>query len=596
MSPNRPTPDRNRPSGPGALAALLFFALLSVVMTWPLVLHLDDHVPLGNNDLWQNYWNFWWWQEAIFGRGISPLSTDLIYQPGEVSLALHTHSFANTISMLPVSRWWSVAAALNVATLLGFVLSGWGMYFLARELSGCRGSAILAGIPVAFSAQHFEQALEHINLASYQAMPFFLFFLVRLLRYGGCGNAAGAGLFFALNALYSWHNGLLIVPGAALLVAHGLWTRRCERRRILLGTMGAGFVAALVTLPFAWPMLTEMVGGSEYIKSGVPKGVDLVFLVIPPGGHPFWGGAVAGAYESLRSYQSVGFVCYLGIVTLVLAALALRPLRGNPLGLPSPWPWAAMAGGYLLLALGHPLLFAGQAYDVPTPFQAFRSLPIFGALRVANRFVVPATLALGVLAACGAARWLRSSPRPVLWTLVLTVLLIVDSLWLPFPLRQIPAPNWVSQLDRLPAGTILNVPGGHRPRASEDMLFQTQHGRKMVGGYTSVIPEFMERRVSEYPFLHYIFEGIPKVDPDVPMELRRVLTDLDVTLVVVHAKRTHERLRRLRAEHAGTAEARKYNVHRGMPAARLDEIRAALREQWGEPAYRDEDVAVWARP
>jgi hypothetical protein len=81
--------DGDRPRFPGAGASLALYALLTIALTWPLVAHLSDRVPAGDNDLWQNYWNFWWWKTALVDRGTLPYSTDLIYQPGDVPRVPH---------------------------------------------------------------------------------------------------------------------------------------------------------------------------------------------------------------------------------------------------------------------------------------------------------------------------------------------------------------------------------------------------------------------------------------------------------------------------------------------------------------------------
>src|SRR5881397_3348409 len=55
----------------GAAAALVLYATLTVLFTWPLVLHpasrlLDD----GNLDGFQFVWNLWWVREALVRSGM----------------------------------------------------------------------------------------------------------------------------------------------------------------------------------------------------------------------------------------------------------------------------------------------------------------------------------------------------------------------------------------------------------------------------------------------------------------------------------------------------------------------------------------------
>ena len=39
---------------PPSLVILALYALISVVLTWPLAAHFTNHIPAGNNDLFQN--------------------------------------------------------------------------------------------------------------------------------------------------------------------------------------------------------------------------------------------------------------------------------------------------------------------------------------------------------------------------------------------------------------------------------------------------------------------------------------------------------------------------------------------------------------
>ena len=129
--------DGSASSGPGTLAAIAGFVVLSVFMTWPLALYLGDRLPGGNNDLFQNYWNLWWWKTTIVERGGLPYSTDLLFADGNTtSLAFHTHSEANVLWTFPALLLGGETLALNLATLGGFVLAGVGAYLLARELCG----------------------------------------------------------------------------------------------------------------------------------------------------------------------------------------------------------------------------------------------------------------------------------------------------------------------------------------------------------------------------------------------------------------------------------------------------------------------------
>ncbi len=594
-----------RRSFPGPRAALGLYALLAIALTWPLAWHLTDRLPAGDNDLWQSYWNFWWWRTALFERGQLPYSTDLLYQPGPVSLAFHTHSEANVIPTLPIQLALGVPAAFNTALLLSYVLCGWGGYFLAREIVGENRSALVAGLVLMFHPQRVEQSLEHLNLVSFQAMPFFLVFFLRLLRTGGWKNGLAAGLLYALNALYSWHNGLLVLPFALVLFAQALW--RGERNggrprpRISLDAALAGCIALACMLPFAWPMIREILAGETYFqKPPINRAIDPLFLLVPSESHPLWGRLFSGLYERLRGYAAAGFTCYAGSI-----ALGLWLAGGWWSRMRSPWKlWTFFFCLAIVLAMGDSLASSGHDSGIWLPFAGLRSVPILSTIRIPNRFIVPAMLSLSVLAAIGARELARRAdarrPGAGRWANVgLLVLIALDFLAVPFPLRELPRPAWLEAVIEAPDGLLLDVPGGHRARGAEDMYFQTIHHRPMVGGYTSCIPPGIEHRVASLPYLQLVFEGRPKMSAgqnvDVGSGLKQALEALPVRVVVVHLDRKRESLEEKARLAAGTPRARLFNPERGTSAAVIDESRTALRGLWGDPIFADAEAEVFVR-
>ncbi|MGQ9591523.1 MAG: hypothetical protein ACUVYA_14665 [Planctomycetota bacterium] len=613
-----PPPTASPPAGsprgsrfPRPAAALGLYALLAVALTWPLPARLPDGLPAGDNDLWQNVWNFWWWKAALFERGQSPYRTDLLYQPGEVSLAFHTHSEANILTTLPVNLAAGASSALVLATILGFLLAAWGGYFLAREVAASPPAAFLGGIVLGFFPQHFEQSLEHLNLASYQGMPFFLFALIRLARRGGWRLSALAGATFALDCLYSWHNGLLVLPTAvAVFVREVARTRRPAGRAAAEGALAAG-VAALILAPFLWPMAREILAGeTDFVKPRVEKGIDPLFLFVPSAEHPFWGASFRGLYDRLRTYPAAGFTAYLGFGALALAVFAAVPSwkrrrADDREGISrATWIfWAALFAGNLALAAGDPLVLAGTRTGIRTPFALLGKIPVLETLRVANRFLVPAVLALSVLAAAGAREVLEGRPpraKRVLFA-ALAALLALDYLWVPYPVRDVPRPAWTRAIERCPPGLLLDVPGSHKARAAEDMYAQTLHRRPTVGGYTSCLPPSVEERVRTLRFLELAFEPRPREEileraeaaELLEADIREAIEKLGVAVIVLHLDRERERLEHLRAEHDPRGEARLHNPEKGLPARTLQAIRKALERVCGAPLYEDAQVAVY---
>src|SRR5688500_2831508 len=61
---------------------VLLYVVFALVVTWPLVLHLDDAV-IGDmqSDVWKHLWGFWWVKQCLFEKGVLPLYTHLLNYP-----------------------------------------------------------------------------------------------------------------------------------------------------------------------------------------------------------------------------------------------------------------------------------------------------------------------------------------------------------------------------------------------------------------------------------------------------------------------------------------------------------------------------------
>jgi hypothetical protein len=460
--------------GRSAFAALACL-LLTLLLTWPLAARLGSSLPAGAGDLWQNLWNFWWWGVAL-REGTSPWWTPYLFHPEGAGLAFHTHS---PLNMLVFARWFEPQTAYGLCVLVSTWLSAFGTYLLARELSGSARAGLVAGLVFAFFPHRMEQTLEHLNLFSTQFLPLALWAFVVLSRRGGRRFVLALGACFAANALCDWQ---LAIKGALLLVALALaaWLRQARPRAQLARDWAlAGALAALLVLPAAWPLLRGMASGAPYQKVAVEKGADLAFLLRPHFHHPLWGGLTRDAYLERRAYPSAGFVSYLGVVPLALAGLALARRR------PGSALWSGVFLGSLLLALGAHPRFEGRLLEgVTLPFAWLGEVPLLSALRVANRFLVPAGLALAVLAALGLAASSRRSDASFAFVLALVAL---DYLWLPYPLREErPSAVYALLRDGGPGGAVLDIPFTMGPGAAEDMRVQVVHGRPIAGGYVSV--------------------------------------------------------------------------------------------------------------
>ena len=594
------------------LLVFSFYFLTAVAMTWPLLTRLTSHIPAGGFDLWQNYWNLWWWKEAL-SQGRSPYSTDLLLVPGETPLGLHTHSPANMLWTLPINALFGVSAALNLAIFASFVLAAYGAFLLAKEYTSSTSAALLTGIAFAFFPQHTEQALEHLNLATYQAMPFFLWALVRTVRQGGRWWLA-TGALFAVNALFAWHHALLVVPMALAVVVFESWRGSRGLPRVVLDLVRAAAIALVLLAPFLWPIVRDLQADVAVLQKGFPdRAINPILLLLPHYGHPIWGSTLGSLHTGLRSYRAVGGLGYLGLVTLVLSICAILKRRPNrperdPAGPSIPRGsagfWAMLFVFFTFLSLGS-ILDTGSdsgTNGLPMPFFWLRHFPLLGLIRVPNRFLIPAMLALATLAATGVDRLLErvrpSLHRPLIAALL--VLMLVDYAWLPFPMRELTPPQWIAELEKLPADlTVMDIPSGYRSWGAIDMYLQTLHGRPTSTGYLSTTPRKVHDRFRTYPALQDVFLPFERRETAVPApNLVDTIRDLGIGVVLVHLDRTSESVREqgrlARKHHPDDLVVRRlYPASKAIPAADLADIRDQIWVAFGTPIHATEEIEIY---
>ncbi|MBN1421853.1 MAG: hypothetical protein JXP34_23970 [Planctomycetes bacterium] len=607
---------------------ILVLAVLTIAMTWPLPARLATHVPLGAFDLWQNYWDFWWWEEALVERGVSPYTCSVLYFPDGMRMAIHTHSEANQILFLPVTMLAGPGAAYGAAILFSYLLAGIGAYALARYLTASGPAAFLAALIFAFFPHHTEQTLEHLNLSSIGFLPLFLLFLLRIFREGRARDGILAGTFFALNYLSCQHYAIMacllagpIAVAETMRAARAPEGRAARIRRAAVASVLAVAVAIAISAPALIGVIRDQAAGLGGAKPQEDRGIDPAFLLLPHPDNPLLGGIGAKAYDRAR-YAAVGFTCYLGWVPVLLALAALRSRRN--LIRTSRWAWFAILVASLILAIGPHLRIAGRLYDgeappgggpplpvIRLPHYLFRHIPMLELLRVPNRFAVPATLALAVLAAGGAASLVR---RHRICAAIAPLIVLLEYAWLPYPLQEDPTRDVALRQalalirdDPVPGG-VLDIPppaegappGGLRIPAAARILAQvrqTVHGKPIAGGYTSLPWTAGIAKLREDPFIAEVLDKGPR-DPTLrnPPDVGR-LRALGFRWIILPMDRTREALAAARAEAQarGVPRLRMRDLAPWFAPSRgfLEAIDIALRSQIGAPVWADGRIRIW---
>src|SRR5438874_4296258 len=156
------------------------YALLTVVLTWPLARGLTRDLPADLGDPLLNTWVLAWDAEHLL-RGLAGHTDALheywhanIYYPHPLSLAYSEHLTGQAIMILPVyALTKNPVLCYNVVFLATFVISALGMFLFVRALTGSPLGGFLAGVGYGFAPYRFG-TLPHVQVLSSMWMPFVL--------------------------------------------------------------------------------------------------------------------------------------------------------------------------------------------------------------------------------------------------------------------------------------------------------------------------------------------------------------------------------------------------------------------------------------
>ena len=522
-----------------ALPAFLSYFLCSLVFTFPLILRLTTHVPgqAVEGDVPIYIWNLWWMQQAL-AETISPLFCNYIFAPYGVSLVFHAFVFLKALLAVPLQWFCTAWTAYNILILATFTFAGWGMFLLARHLTGDPRAAWIAGLVYAFSPYMVTRSLCHLNYLSSEWIPLYVLCLIRLLETKGRRWAWSGGLCLLLTAYCEYYYLIYLTLFTVFFLGWRFCHHRAEvlNRTFLVRFALMGAIAAVGFAPILWALLDT--GQTRYLYGGwgasAKFGADILAFVTPPPGSLLYGNIGAELYRVFSAGNSSEGTVFAGYVALGLMATCALRLRGD-LAV-RPWLWLTL--GAFLLSLGPLLHIAGNfvfgfgdwRFAVPMPYLAVRYLPLIKGARVPARFDIMVMLGLSVLCAFGVRYWLERTARTATWKALFPLLICLEYLRVPYPVAPVDIPPAYAEVARDRRDiAVMEVPIGWRTGwgitgrpFDRQQLFQVVHGKRLLGGFVTRLHEKDLKRMTDLPGIGTLLalqDELPK--PFSPTEARK---------------------------------------------------------------------------
>jgi hypothetical protein len=413
------------PQAKSQLGVLFSFAIISLVVTFPLVLRMNDGIPFGG-DGFQFIWNGWWFAKAVSTPGLSGWWTPYQYAPNGASLLTHDFGPLNAFFQAALSLFMSQFAAYNVILLGHYVLGAWGAYILAFYFTGNRPASVIAGVIYGFSIHH-AMHLSQLGTVSSGFLPIGVYYLVKYTRDGGWRDGLFAVMTIIGAALVHWYNVAFIgiVFSGFFLIGQIKLSSDLSGKTKWIRALAPWILSVAILTPYLVELVREFSDSNTGSTIGIGGAYFLnpIWLLIPSPTHPVLG-AIGSKFQSLIPGNMTEGVASLGIISALLGLLSWRDRT------PTTRTWCLLGLVMFLLALG-PVIWPTS---IPGPFRLWSMIPGLNLIRIPARFVGPLTLCI----AMSVAGWLAGSilvNKPQVWRKIflwiVPALIIFETLTIP---------------------------------------------------------------------------------------------------------------------------------------------------------------------
>jgi hypothetical protein len=463
---------------------------LTVALTWPVARGIARDVP---SDLGDPLFAMWVmsWDATHLGSGWWNAN---VFYPHPLALAYSEHFLPQALQVLPIYLVTkNPILCYNLVFLSTFALSGLGMFLFARELTGSREGAFVAGLAYAFAPYRIA-SLPHLQVLSSAWLPFVLFGFRRYFSTGKLFPLAGAVVAWVVQNLSCGYYFLYFSPAIALYIAWEITVRRLwTNPRVLSAIAAAAAVTAMLTVPFLLPyQALRDLGFSPRGAREVDRfAADVYSYLTAAPNLRVWGTSARAwpkaesalfpgltvvalaAIAVLHAWRASRFAAWftaaavaamvvllallsgwtlrlpvlqitdLGRTVLVAAALAVAALACSREIRSAVWRWCEQPAAILslltifgaVMSLGTHITAKGRVVLDSAPYGFFyRFVPGFDGLRVPSRFGMVVAFGLAALAALGVAA-IPGERRRSRLVLLAGALIAMEFLAVPLPIN-----------------------------------------------------------------------------------------------------------------------------------------------------------------
>ncbi len=451
--------------------ALLAFSLLAVLMTLPVILHMNTSIAGIGGDPWQTMWRF----AAKSESGLAGFAQDVL-GTGEPRL-----SNLSVWPWMPIYLIFGQPLAYNVIWLLHFILAGYAMALLIQLLTNRKSilepAPLLAGIAYMLIPFHTAQSLGHFGAMQLEWIPFICIAAISFVRSPKIRTAIALGLLLTIQAWVEHH--YIVWIGLFGIIAALVYRKEIKHtfsfKWIPLVILFLILIIGIV-LPFI-PTIRLASHEDSALELGIDQTIrfsaDLFSFITPPPYHPIWGNAfhfLFGQYFTGNASESVQ---YLGI-SIVLAILFFH--KHIPVKQKRLWVYTILFFG--VMSLGPLLHMFGKETSLTLPYALIANLPLFSAIRVISRSGVMVSFATIVLFG-----WvIATNAHRMRTSFIVGAILLLEFLPFPFPMQSATLSPVYNALNDIPGKAVIEIPAAtNYVTASRALYASALHKKEVLG-------------------------------------------------------------------------------------------------------------------
>jgi hypothetical protein len=493
----------------------ILFITISIIFTFPLILHLKDKLPGWEMDSLNYLWNidtFWF---ELF-KGNNPFFTQRIFYPLGTNLLFHT--YAPFISLLGLFFLNKLVLYINLLILISLGLAAFNTFLLTHYLTKNYIASVIAGLfygfcPIMISyiwSQHY-----YFLFAS-SLMPLGILFLIKLLSEGK--KLLSLIIIFWIMFFIDYYTTIIFLILCLVVAISFLLKKNNNFIEIFRKNTFKYLKIILLSLiiPGSVYLFIFTKTSRNYPNISQPNNfypgycnANLLGYVTPSHFNPVlknFNQLINKKYDFNLNYDTPSY--FLGWITLLVLIYLIIKNRKN---------WAVITFiiyGLIIFLLSFGLnLKIGKAiyYSNYLPFNFFNKLPFMNLVDCPLRFPVGINLAISVILALGISKYLMNKrTKHKLFTVFIFIIIFfieygshnmpIHSLEIPSVYKVVKESSNQKSVLELPSG-ITESKGGFGYDWSinalhlKQLYWQIYYKKPRVGGYTS--------RLSSYQYDYY---------------------------------------------------------------------------------------------